>query len=144
VTDKPQRISTKPTPEPSKASRPFWDGCARRQLLLPRCGACENVFFYPRILCPRCASEDIGWIEASGRGTVFTHTTVRMSFWGDAFVDDIPYNVSFIELDEGLRIVSTVVGLPAEEVTIGLPVTVDFEPRGDYLIPVFRPIGASA
>ncbi|HEX7163662.1 MAG TPA: Zn-ribbon domain-containing OB-fold protein [Trebonia sp.] len=138
---KPQRISTKPVPEPTRASRPFWEGCKRGELLLPVCGACGRTFFYPRILCPYCGSDDIGWRSATGRGTVYTHTTVRMSFWGDAFADDIPYNVSFIELDEGVRIVSAVVGIPAEEVRIGMPVAVEFEPRGDYAIPVFRPVG---
>lgn len=136
---RPQRISTKPVPEPSVSSRAFWDGCAQRRLLIPECRACGHLFFFPRVLCPHCGSQDLGWREATGRGHVYTHTTVRMSFWGDAFADDVPYNVSYVELEEGVRIVSSVVGVPPQEVTIGMPVTVDFEPREEYFIPVFRP-----
>jgi uncharacterized OB-fold protein len=52
----------------------------------------------------------------------------------------VPYNVSYVELDEGVRIVSTVIDVPPEDVRIGMQVMVGFEPRGAYAIPVFRPI----
>lgn len=138
---RPQRISSKPVPIPSRSSQRFWDGCREGQLLIPQCQTCQHLFFYPRVLCPRCGSTDLGWVPSTGRGTVYTHTTIRMSFWGDAFADDVPYNVSYIELDEGVRIVSNVVGVPPDEVRVGMPVQVEFVAREDYQIPIFRPVG---
>jgi uncharacterized OB-fold protein len=99
---------------------------------------------YPRVLCPACGSGDLGWRDASGFGKVYSHTTVRMSFWGDAYADDIPYGVAVIELDEGVRIVSSVADVDPADVRIGLPVKVGFEPRGEYAIPVFRPAGGQS
>ena len=50
-----------PTPVTPEA-KPFWDGCRTEKLMLPRCEECGHVFFYPRILCPRCHSRRIGWM----------------------------------------------------------------------------------
>src|SRR5262245_19405727 len=59
----------RPLPSPmTPEAKPFWDGLRESKLRLPKCGACGHVFFYPRILCPKCHARDIGWIEASGKG----------------------------------------------------------------------------
>jgi uncharacterized OB-fold protein len=136
---RPQRLAAKPEPRPSVTSQPFWTGCAAGELRLPRCRACGTVHFYPRPACPGCGGDDLEWIVASGRGTVHSTTVVHRSFWGDAWAADVPYEVALIRLDEGVQLVSTVIGVPPGDVHIGMRVTVEFEPRGESWLPVFRP-----
>jgi uncharacterized protein len=136
---KPQRMATKPVPEPTVASRPFWAGCAAGELRLPRCRDCRVVHFYPRSFCPACGGADLEWIRSRGTGTVHATTVVRRPFWGDAFAEDVPYNVVLVALDEGITMLSAVVGVPAESVYIGMPVAVEFVPRGEISLPLFRP-----
>jgi hypothetical protein len=137
---RPQRVEGKPIPKPSAVSQPFWDACNKGTLVIPECQACHQRFFYPRLLCPRCGEMSFDWIECSGFGSVWSFTTMRMSFWGDAFADDVPYNVSWIKLDEGVRIISNVIGISCDEVRIGSRVHVEFEEQDGFMLPKFRPI----
>jgi hypothetical protein len=87
------------------------------ELRLQCCTACGKQIFYPRTLCPYCGSVALEWRAASGRGTVYSTTTVRQKpeRGGD-------YNISVIELAEGARMLSRVEGIPAADVKIGMPV----------------------
>jgi len=91
---------------------------AEGRILLPRCNACGRHHFFPRVLCPHCHATDIAWVEASGRAVVYTCTTVRRrpEAGGD-------YNISMIELAEGVRMMSRVEGIPPAEVRIGMALT---------------------
>ena len=61
----------RPLPAPvTPEARPYWDGAREGKLMIPKCQACGKAFLYPRVLCPFCASRDITWIQASGRGTL--------------------------------------------------------------------------
>ncbi len=116
----------KPLPEMSPEAEPFWRACREGRLLLPRCRACETVFFYPRPACPACWSEELDWIESAGRGSIWSFSEVHVSFGGDAWKDELPYTVVIIELDEGVRLVSRLVDAPADEVEVGARVRVTF------------------
>jgi uncharacterized protein len=119
-------------------TRPFWDAVEQGRLLLERCSGCQAVIWYPRGFCPRCGSTATDWIEASGRGTVYSYTVVRRSF--GAFAPLTPYVVAYIELAEGPRILSNVVGLEPDGVTIGLPVELAVEkPDRSPAVYRFRP-----
>lgn len=142
--ERPQRIGSKPVPFATSVTEPFWSACQRRELVIPECRNCAHRFFYPRLLCPRCGEDMFDWITCSGLGTVWSTTTVRMSFWGDAFADDVPYNVSWVELDEGIKMVTNVIGVDVAEVRIGMKVRVEFEDREEFKIPVFRPVTDAA
>jgi len=131
---------TKPLPRPSAATKPFWDGCREGVLRLPWCRDCGRPHFFPRSLCPHCLGIDLEWRAASGRGRVWSHSTVRLSFWGKAFDDSLPYVVAMIDLEEGVRILSNVVGCGPADVVIGMPVTVTFDAvTPDVTLPRFRP-----
>jgi len=131
---------TKPLPRPSAATRSFWDGCREGVLRLPWCRDCGRPHFFPRSLCPHCLGVDLEWRTASGRGRVWSHSTVRLSFWGKAFDESLPYVVAMIDLEEGVRILSNVVDVSPEDVTIGMPVTVTFDAvTPDITLPRFRP-----
>ena len=87
------------------------------RFLIQRCGSCSKHVFFPRSLCPHCWSDRLDWVEPKGTGTVYSSTTVRRK--PEAGGD---YDVSLIDLDEGVRMMSRVEGVPPAEVKIGLRV----------------------
>jgi uncharacterized OB-fold protein len=126
-----------PTPTPESAA--YWEACNEGRLVIQRCGACGHHQFYPRLLCTRCMSGDLGWHEASGQGRVKSFTIIRRPVT-EAYADDVPYVVALIELAEGPTMMSNVVDCDPETVAIGMAVGVDFERRTEELaVPVFRP-----
>jgi uncharacterized protein len=118
-------------------SEDFWAACQDERLVLRRCTACGHVFYYPRVACPRCSSMELEWIEASGRGVVFTHTTVFTSFYGDDWEPEIPYAVLLVDLDEGPRMLTRLVG-DDEGLRAGADVVVDFREVAGRRYPYFR------
>jgi len=130
---------TKPLPETSERTHPYWDGCKSGKLLLPKCRACGTIFFFPNNFCVACLSEDIEWIEASGKGTMHTFSIIRRPP-SDAFAADVPYVVALIDLEEGPRMMSNLVGIQAEQARVGMPVKVVFEKITEEItLPKFRP-----
>lgn len=115
-------------PPVTEASQPFWDATRERRLLLPWCTTCERPFFYPRDVCPVCLRTSFEWREASGGGVVYTYTVEHRpqpSFSAD------PYIVALVELDEGVRLMSNIVGCLPDEVAVGMAVQVTWEPLSD-------------
>ncbi len=90
----------KPLPEIQPYSQPFWDGTRENKLLIQHCNACDANIFYPRRDCPECWSQDLGWIEASGRATVYTYS-VTYEGVEEKFVEDLPIILAWIDLPEG-------------------------------------------
>ncbi len=125
-------------PAPAHASAPFWDGCDRGELLLQRCAECSRLQYFPRIMCAHCGSERMSWTRSSGKGTIFSRTSVEASFFGQRWTPDLPYTVVIIDLDEGVRFLSRMVGERANEVSIGDRVEVAFTPVGSRRLPFFR------
>ena len=133
--------ATRPLPAVDDVSRPYWEAAARGELLIQECPACGHRQFYPRALCTACAATP-EWRTASGRGTVYTYTVIRQN-WSEPFRSMQPYIVAMIELEEGPRMMSNVTECPPEDIAIGMPVEVWFEPVEEGLaIPLFRPVGA--
>ena len=141
----PETTSDKPLPAPApivdSETRPFWEATARGKLLLPRCDACQTVIWYPRAFCPACGSDSVAWLEASGRGTIYSFTINRM---GRADVADYrgvgPFVLAYVELDEGPRILTNIVDCDPEAVAVGQPVEVVFHDTGQgSALPRFRP-----
>ncbi len=136
----------KPLPRPlgPEVSRAFWEAAREHRLVMPRCTACGHMFFYPRSECPECpeCSEDgIEWVQVSGRGTVYSFTIVRQPA-DPAFRDDVPYPYAIVELDEGPRMVTTIVGCEAEDVRIGMRVTAVFDDvTPEWTLVKFEPEG---
>lgn len=129
---------TKPIPDPTPETQPYWDYCKQRELRIQQCRDCGARFFYPRGQCPECLSPDTDWIKASGRGTIYSYSIVRRPP-GPAFQPDVPYVVALIDLEEGVRMMSNVEGSPVEAVKIGLPVEVFFEDVSETIaLPKFR------
>lgn len=128
----------------SPESEPFWDATARGVLVLQWCHRCAVPIHFPRVVCPHCLGDDLHWREASGRGVVHAFTVVHGRPPRRLAGRD-PYVAALVELAEGPRLMTNIVGCPTAAVHVGQPVTVCWEdvsdPRGRRL-PVFRPDAA--
>jgi uncharacterized protein len=126
-----------PEPYPNPEDQPFWDGTKQDKLVLPRCRACGTVIWYPRAFCSNCSGQDIEWFEAGGRGTVYAVTAVHRAQgpWRPA----APYAIAYVELEEGPRVLTNIIGIDADDVHPGQPVQAVFVPAGEHKIVRFRP-----
>jgi hypothetical protein len=125
-------------------TQPFWDGCARGELLLQRCSSCQAFRHPPSPICPDCLSDQHNWVRASGRGTVYTFVVVRETR-ARGWDKMVPYVVAVIALDEGPRMLSNLTHVAPEAVTIEMPVEVTFEELdGTTKLPLFQPINGEA
>jgi uncharacterized OB-fold protein len=132
-----------PTPAPfvQPEIKPFWDATAEGKLLLPRCQECQTVIWFPRPFCPVCGSLEVAWVQASGRGTVYSFTINRRG-GGDLpeYRDAPPYVLAYVELAEGPRIMTNIVECDPESVKIGQAVELVFHDTGEgTALPRFRP-----
>ncbi|MER7006069.1 Zn-ribbon domain-containing OB-fold protein [Dactylosporangium sp. NPDC000555] len=123
-----------PLPVPSPRTQPFWTAAAGGTLVLQRCPNDASYQWTPQQACIECLSEDLVWEPVSGRGTVYSYSIVRRP-QTPAF--GVPYVVVIIELEEGPRMLSRLVDVDPESVTIGMPVQVSFERHGDLALPLF-------
>lgn len=129
----------KPLPRPTEDSAPFWEAAHRGELCMQKCSDCGHFRFPPSILCARCLSERHEWTKLSGRGTVFSWIVVHQS-QHPAFNPDTPYNVAIVELEEGPRLHTRIVGCANDDIRIGLPVEVVFDRVDDQVSLVnFKP-----
>lgn len=127
-----------PSPATNADSAPYWQGARENRLLIRRCGACGAAHFMPRHLCPACWSDDLRWVEASGRGTVHSFSVIHRAPLA-AFAARVPYVVALVDLEEGPRMMANILGDDALDTAIGDAVTVCFEERGGGAkVPQFR------
>jgi uncharacterized OB-fold protein len=130
-----------PVPDPvvSPDTAVFWEAAARGELLIKRCSACGETYWYPRPICPLCHSTNTVWEPASGRGTVYSFSIVRRG--SGAYAKRAPYVLAYVDLVEGPRLMTNIVDCAAEEVTIGQEVEVVFHRApGGTALPRFRPL----
>ncbi|KKB35191.1 Zn-ribbon domain-containing OB-fold protein [Bacillus thermotolerans] len=129
-----------PKPLIDSDSQPFWEGVREGKLLLQKCGDCERYIFYPRIICPHCFSEHMTWEETSGKGKIHSYTVIHKA--PPAFKGEVPYVVGVIDLDEGVRMLSRIIG-DRNDLSIDQPVSVVYEKIDDDLtLPYFKVTGA--
>ncbi len=130
----------KPLPQPTPETQPFWEGCKAHELRLQYCNDCRAFFFYPRIFCPRCLSENVEWKTVSGKGTL--HTYVINQLPAPGFEGDVPYVIAIVALDEGPHLMSNIVNVEPkpENLPAGLPVEVVFNDVNETIsLPQFQP-----
>ncbi|MFI1976247.1 Zn-ribbon domain-containing OB-fold protein [Streptomyces wedmorensis] len=116
-------------PDIDAFTRPYWDAAAEGHLLLRRCAACERAHHYPREFCPHCWSEDVRWEPASGRATLYTWSVVHRNDL-PPFGERVPYVAAVVDLAEGPRMMTEVVGVPDGDLRIGMELEVAFRPEG--------------
>lgn len=116
----------KPLPLIEPEAQPYWEALKAHTMKIQRCAECATWYFPPRTLCPSCLSDNVEWTRVSGRGTVYAATAFHHAF-DPAYEGEVPYNVSIVQLEEGPRLVSNVIGITPEEVQIGQSVEVVYE-----------------
>ena len=120
----------KPVPVPDHITAKFWDAAKHHKLLIQSC---------PQSYCRGCLSENIAWSEASGRGKVYSYTIIHRPP-SLRFQEDVPYTVAIVKLDEGVRMMSNIIGIDPEDVRVGMAVEVVFDDITPTIsLPKFRP-----
>ncbi|MCA8928606.1 MAG: Zn-ribbon domain-containing OB-fold protein [Alphaproteobacteria bacterium] len=131
----------KPLPQPSIDSQPFWEGLKDRRILLQTCRNCGKKRHYPRPVCDACYSMESDWTEASGRGTLYSWTETHHPFH-IGFKAEVPYILVTVDLEEGVRMQSQLVGAKLDDLKLGLPVEAVFADAADgFVLPYFRLVG---
>jgi uncharacterized OB-fold protein len=121
-------------------AKPFWANLQQHKLTQQRCSSCKKMFgFPPQALCPHCLASEFEWVPLSGKGKIYSHIAYHRA-WIPSYQDKVPYNVSLVDLEEGGRLVTNVIGCAPEDVKIGMPVEVVFEDFPEYTLPKFRPV----
>jgi uncharacterized OB-fold protein len=129
----------KPLPRIDEESRGWWEALARHELYVQRCRDCGTKRLYPRALCTACLSSATEWVRATGRGSVYTFTVTHQN-QAPGFREELPYVLAIVELEEGPRLMTNVVGCAPDALRIGMPVEVVFEDATpDVTLPKFRP-----
>ena len=131
-----------PTPMTPEA-KPYWDGLRMGKLMLPKCNDCGAAFFYPRIPCPHCHSRNVGWIQASGKGKLYSFEIAYRTF-NPAFKVEAPFILAMVELEEGPRMMSNLINIEPDPAVVkcDMPVEVVFEKQTDEVtLALFQPAG---
>lgn len=110
------------------STQPFWEGLDDQRFLVQQCNECHVWVWVPKAACPGCLSEQLVWREASGRGVVYSHSTVRRAAHAGLTA---PYVVAIVELAEGPRMLTSIIGYgDPSEVVIGAPVQISLPDAG--------------
>jgi uncharacterized protein len=119
-------------PQPNLETKAFWDAAAEGKLMIGKCTACEQVYYYPRAICPHCLSDKTELQQASGNGTIYTYSVMRRT--------PIPYAIAYVTLAEGVSMMTNIVDCDLDKIKIGQTVKVVFKPSdGGPPVPMFTP-----
>lgn len=134
-------MTPKPLPRITPLDATHWEATTRGVLAVQRCTDCARWHWPAATRCPGCGADALVWEQAGGRGVVHTFTVIHAA-GHPAFTGEVPYNVSVVELDEGPLMLTNVVDVANEDLVVGMPVEVIFEPVSpEMAIPRFRPSG---
>jgi hypothetical protein len=117
-------------PPPSDEAAPFWEATRRGELVLPWCRACDQPFWYPRAICPRCLGDKIEWRAASGEGVIYAASVQHLPGPGRDAADG-PYVVALVDLAEGVRVMANVLECAPDDAHAGLRVHARWHPLSD-------------
>ena len=125
-------------PASTVESQPFWEGLRAHRLMLQRCADCKKPRHYPRPMCDRCFSLRDEWFHASGHGQVHSWTVCHHAFH-PGFADRVPYVLVTAQMAHGVRMVAPLDENDGSVLSLGAPVTLDYEDVTDGLtLPRFR------
>jgi uncharacterized protein len=126
----------KPRPRPTPVTAPFWDALRAERIVVQRCAACGGWVHYPRSRCSHCLSDALAWHEVSGGGTLYTFSVARQPT-APPFADEVPQIIAVVELDEGPRLTTTLVGADPDAIRVGQRVVPVFD-HGDDDVTLLR------
>ncbi len=122
------------------ADAAFWRHCGRRELRLQRCGRCARWSWPPVLTCEHCGHPELAWERVSGHGTLLSWCTFERRYYREL---PVPWDAILVALDEGPLFISNPTGVERDDLSVGLPMAVEFvncvDAHGEYLLPVFGP-----
>ena len=122
-----------PAPPANPETTAFWAATAKGQLVIKRCTACRQSHYYPRALCPFCDNDSTEWVTAAGAGTIYSYSVMRRA--------EVPFAIAYVTLDEGVTMLTNLVGCDFDALRIGQRVRVVFTPTdGGPPVPTFTPV----
>jgi len=113
--------NNRPIPLPTSLSAPFWEGLKDGKVMLQRCDDCGQWTFYPRRHCRHCLSHALHWEEVSGHGHVYAFTVAHVPTLPE-FAGPAPQILAVVELEQGERINTTLIGLQPDHIQVGMAV----------------------
>jgi uncharacterized OB-fold protein len=116
----------KPLPHIDEESRPWWEAVQRHELYIQKCRDCGDLRFHPRALCTNCLSSNTEWVKCRGSGHIYTFTVTNQN-QASGFRDSLPYVLAWVQLDEGVKLMTNIVDCPPEQVKIDMPVEAVFD-----------------
>jgi len=127
-----------PSPTPSLFSLPYWTGCAAGELRFVRCQNCGLAIADAPRICWRCHSRELSWELSCGRGRLYSWSVV----WRPQTPEfEVPYAPAIVSLDEGVELMSSIVGCEPDDLVEGLPLEVEFHPISETMaLPYFHPM----
>jgi uncharacterized OB-fold protein len=129
----------KPVPRINGDNKEVWLGCKVHELRFQKCKTCGHVRWPPSFICPICYSREIEGIVSSGKGKVYTFVVYHVAYH-PGFESDLPYVVADVELEEGPRLVTNIVGCRPDEVRCEMPVEVTWQDiTEEFSLPKFKP-----
>jgi hypothetical protein len=134
--------SQRPLPEPTPETQHFWDGTRAGELRLQACEECRHVYFPPRPFCPKCGSRKVALTKASGRARLYSYVIHHRAAPG--FTP--PYAIAVVELEEGPRMMTNIIGCPQtpEALVLDMPLEAVFEKQTETItLPFFKPAGGA-
>ncbi len=135
-------MMAKSLPVPNSDTHLFWEGCRRHELTFQKCGECGMIRWPPSIACPGCHATRASWTVVSGRGRVYSFVIYHQAFH-PAFEGDVPYVVATIELAEGPRFLTSLVGFSRDRIAVGMEVEVRWEDLDAGIsLPRFGPVAS--
>jgi len=124
--EKEKKRYAKPLPHVDEESRPFWEALQRHELYIQKCRDCGDLRYHPRALCTNCLSSRTEWLRTKGTGKVYTFTVTNQN-QAPGFRESLPYVMAWVELDEGVKLLTNIVDCAPQEVRIDMPVEAVFE-----------------
>jgi uncharacterized OB-fold protein len=137
----PVAEGARPLPATTPETKHFWEGTKAGELLLQRCDDCRHTYFPPRPFCPKCASRKVSVVKAGGKAKLFSYVIHHRPAPG--FTP--PYAIAVVELDEGPRMMTNIVGCPQtpDALVLDMPLEVTFEKQTEQItLPFFKPTAA--
>lgn len=137
-----KKVPTRPMPRLNELdTAPFWEATKEQKFKYQQCNNCGTVVWHPRAHCTGCVNGDLQWKESAGKGTIYSYSTVRLSYH-PFFRTKVPYAVAYVDLDEGPRFLTNVTGVEdaLTDVAVGQRVELSWEAHDELSIPLVKPI----
>lgn len=130
---------TRHEPPVTEVTQAFWDATREQRLLVQWCLDCDAPIFFPREVCPACLGTSLDWRLAGGEAEVYAVSVQHQPAY-PTLADRVPYAVALVDLDEGIRMMTNVIGGDPDDVFVGQRVELCWEPLSDGRnLPQFRP-----